>query len=260
MQLQDVHQALPMLAPKERLARVRKVCQVRPSGRDPKEEKEEMTPNMLRSNLATIYRYASEVPVDKEDFPVMAKSNFVPDSLLAFNACLTSRKRNNAVHFFIEDYRFERIWTQMERYATVLQKFTGAFSPDFSMFMDMPRPVQIWNLFRNRLCGAYWQSLGIEVVPTVAWAGPDSWDFCFSGLQKGTNVAVSTIGVIRYIAARRFFRAGYEAMMEAVKPKAILVYGREFPDKLPGNVHYYPYSFENNHRKRYPKKGGNDGR
>ncbi|NIO12018.1 MAG: DUF4417 domain-containing protein [Deltaproteobacteria bacterium] len=202
-----------------------------------------------RVNLGLMDRHLGKMKLDKMGVPVMAKSRFIPEDLLAFNACLTSRRRNRTVHFFIEDYRFERIWPNVDRYGKVLAKYQGAFSPDFSMYGDMPYPFQVWNLFRNRFCGAYWQTLGIEVVPTVAWADESTFEWCFSGLVKGTNVAVSTIGVLNEDDYLNGFEAGFRAMVEIVKPRTILVYGRKYPGELPGKIRYYPYSFDNNHRR-----------
>lgn len=33
---------------------------------------------------------------------------------------------------------------------------------------------------------------GLRVVPTVNWGTKESFDFCFSGIEKGSIVAVST--------------------------------------------------------------------
>lgn len=203
-----------------------------------------------RVNLGLMDKHLGKLKLDDMGVPIMAKSTYIPGDLLAFNACLKSRRRNRTVHFFIEDYRFERIWPDIDRYGKVLAKYEGAFSPDFSMYADMPLPFQIWNLFRNRFCGAYWQSLGIKVVPTVAWAGRSTFSWCFAGLEKGTNVAVSTIGVLNEDKSLGEFAAGFMAMVGIVEPKTVLIYGRKFPGELPGKIHYYPYSFDNNHRRK----------
>ena len=43
----------------------------------------------------------------------------------------------------------------------------------------MPLALQIESVFKNRWCGAYWQSKGLKVIPTVSWGDERSFDFCF---------------------------------------------------------------------------------
>lgn len=83
------------------------------------------------------------------------------------------------------------------------------------MYLEMPDAVKLFNTFRNRWCGAYMAEKGLQVIPTVNWSGPSSFDFCFEGIQKGSVVAVST-----YMASKHgnhadqkdFFMAGYNEM------------------------------------------------
>ena len=50
---------------------------------------------------------------------------------------LRSLQFKSGVHFFIDDYRFERLWTSSEKYLTKLQKFSCTFAPDFN-FENIP--------------------------------------------------------------------------------------------------------------------------
>ncbi len=42
----------------------------------------------------------------------------------------------------------------------------------------MASVLQLYNVFRNRWCGAYWASQGLRVVPTVNWGDETTFDFC----------------------------------------------------------------------------------
>ncbi len=44
-----------------------------------------------------------------------------------------------------------------------MKKYDGVLSPDFSMYTNYPEAFQIWQVYRNRWCAAYWQSKGIKV-------------------------------------------------------------------------------------------------
>ena len=96
------------------------------------------------------------------------------------------------VHFFLYDYRFERVWKNPDNDIEKLSRYRAVLSPDFSMYLEMAPVMQLYNLFRNRWCGAYWASKGIRVVPSVNWGDESTFDFCFDGIEKGSVVAVST--------------------------------------------------------------------
>ncbi|MBQ7516004.1 MAG: DUF4417 domain-containing protein [Schwartzia sp.] len=59
------------------------------------------------------------------------------------------------LHFFLDDYRFERVWNNPRQYLPQIEKFAFALSPDFSLYLDTPKAVQIWNHYRKHWCAAY---------------------------------------------------------------------------------------------------------
>ena len=90
---------------------------------------------------------------------------------------------NRMVHFFLYDYRFERVWKHPDHDLEKLSRYRAVLSPDFSMYLEMARVCQIYNVFRNRWCGAYWASKGMRVVPTVNWGDESTFEFCFDGIH-----------------------------------------------------------------------------
>ncbi|MDD3323392.1 MAG: DUF4417 domain-containing protein [Paludibacter sp.] len=113
-----------------------------------------------------------------------------------------------------------------------LDQYYALLTPDFSLYWDMPRAVQIYSTFKNRWCGAYWQSQGKIVVPTVGCAGEKSYDFCFDGIEKGSVVAISTYCREDY---KEKFMASYNKMLEVLNPSAIICYGETFSG-MKGNI------------------------
>lgn len=136
--------------------------------------------------------------------------------------------RATGVHFFLDDYQFRAVWEYPERYAQVLGRFGAVLSPDFSTYADMPVILQLWNHYRKHWLGAFWQSRGLTVVPTISWSTPASWEWCFDGEPRGGAVAISTVGVERDRNAFDFFAAGYQEMITRLQPSQILVYGKRF--------------------------------
>ena len=134
-------------------------------------------------------------------------------------------KRGAGCHFSIDDYQFERAWTYPEGYDELLRRFECVVTPDFSVYTDMPYPMKLWNVYRSLALGHYWQSEGLKVVPTLSWAGPDSYAFCFEGVPKRSTVAASTVGVKRDVAALDIWRAGMSEAMRRLAPSRVLLYG-----------------------------------
>ena len=86
-------------------------------------------------------------------------------------------------------------------------------------------PMKIWNIYRSRQIGAYYQARGIKVIPTISWAEAETFEFCFLGIPKGSIVSVSTIGVKENSEALAVWEEGMKAMIEQIEPSTILVYG-----------------------------------
>lgn len=144
---------------------------------------------------------------------------------LGFNYVLSTKEKDRAVHMFLDDYQIERLWGSPEMYVEKLMDFDCVFTPDFSLYSDMPIAMQIWNTYRSRLVGQIMQDNGIKVIPTVSWGAPETFEFCFDGIEQGSIVVVSTIGVKRDEEATKIWRDGMDEMIKRIQPHAIWVYG-----------------------------------
>ena len=159
-----------------------------------------------------------------------------------FNHALKEKAREKlGVHFFIDDSLFQRVWNDPARYAMFLRAFKAVMTPDFSLFSDYPRAVQIYNHWRKHQLGAYWQRLGIRVIPSISWADRDSFAWCFDGEPAGGTVAVSSVGAMKNRDARGLFIEGYREMMARLEPEKVIFFG-DVPDECSGNIeHHAPY-------------------
>lgn len=172
--------------------------------------------------------------------PTIRNDKFIPDDLIGFNYAKSSTNKSCGIHFYIDDYQFERVWNYPEKYIDVLREYDCILSPDFSLYMDMPMPMKIWNIYRSRQIGAYYQSKGIKVIPTISWAEPETYQFCFKGIPKGSIVSVSTIGVKENKDALSVWQDGMREMISQIEPKTILVYGGKLDFDYKGiTVKYY---------------------
>lgn len=136
----------------------------------------------------------------------------------------------HGVHFYVDDYQFQRVWINPDRYADMLSKFACTFSPDFSTYTDFPRIIQLYNHYRKHWLGAYWQKLGMVVIPTISWSDEESYSWCFDGEPVGGAVSVSTVGSQQSREGRSNFIKGFNAMMDRLQPAQLIVHGK-LPDQ-----------------------------
>ena len=162
------------------------------------------------------------------EMPALEPVDARPDGLMGFNYAKTSSsddKAGQGCHFFIDDYQFERVWTSPQRYTELLRPYDCVLGPDFSLYMDMPLPMQRWNVYRSRALCLVWQREGLRVVPTLTWSTPESYGFCFDGIPEGGTVATSTVGVMADKVALAIWRAGMAEALRRVRPSRLLLYG-----------------------------------
>lgn len=164
---------------------------------------------------------------NKYGIPDIKKDEFEVKELIPYRV---DSNRNGTAHFFLDDYRFERCWRKPDSQIEELKKYDGVLSPDFSMYTNYPQAMQIWQVYRNRWCACYWQSLGIKVIPTISWSNEQSFKYCFLGVQKGSTVAIGTVGVLNDECAKTLFMQGFKEMLKQLEPKEILIYGNKLSE------------------------------
>ena len=169
---------------------------------------------------------------------------------IPFNCVMSDRQREaHGVHFFIDDYLFQRAWNDPCRYTHLLSGYQAVMTPDFSMFTDYPVAVQLYNHWRKHQLGAYWQRLGLTVIPSICWSDHDSYAWCFDGEPVGGTVAVSSVGTQKNPLARTLFLDGYAEMMRRLQPEKIIFFG-DVPTGCTGNIEPHEPYYRGVHAKR----------
>lgn len=181
----------------------------------------------------------------KYDFPIIKKQNIDISKIKFLSYCDTTPNdadnRDKTVHFFTHDWKFDKVYDDAEKEADKLSGYYCLLSPDFSLFTDMPLALQIESVFKNRWCGAYWQSKGLRVIPTVAWGDERTFDFCFDGIEEGSIVAVSTYYREN---CEHDFMPGYNAMLKKIKPSVIICYDEPFDSMMGNIISFLPTTYE----------------
>lgn len=176
----------------------------------------------------------------EHDIPILEPvhiDNLESIPLQGFNFALGDpNPQDKAVHFFLHDYQFERVWKYPDRYTDVLSKFKFVLSPDFSPYSDMPKALQVYNIYRNRWCARYWQEQGLTVVPTVTWSDEYTFKICLDGIPKHSTIAISTMGEGRF-ANWKNLTSHWDILLDTLEPDTILLYGTDLRDRLiRGNI------------------------
>lgn len=169
------------------------------------------------------------------DIPTIEPTKIKADKFIGFNEAMSSKKTDCGIHFFLDDYQFNRLWNNPDRYIEILKKYTCVMSPDFSLYSDFPKALQIYNHYRKHWLGAYWQLNGIEVIPTICWSDEESFEWCFDGEPQGGTVAVSSAGTQLNKQSKQLFINGYNEMIKRLQPETVIFYGN-VPDECMGNI------------------------
>lgn len=99
---------------------------------------------------------------------------------------------------------------------------------------------QLESVAHSRWVGAYWQSRGLIVIPTVTWSTPLSYSFCFDGIERGAIVAIGLPGCKREKTA---YLRGYAHLLERIDPSAVLCLGKPFKE-MDGNIIVADYYYK----------------
>lgn len=186
--------------------------------------------------------YAQFPGVGKYDTPQIQPVEKLPEGIeewIGFNYVLSDKDpTNKAVHFFVDDYQFERVWNRPNQYIPYLKKYKCVLSPDFSPYGDMPLATQIYNHYRKHWIAAYWQKHGITVIPTIrSSTDPRSMEFYLDGEPVGGVVAYSTMwGSSEDPAMQKAFRKEWSKMINVLQPSSVIVYGEILPMMAESNA------------------------
>lgn len=140
------------------------------------------------------------------------------------------RKKKDVCHFFLDDHRLEPIWSRESVASKSIKKYKAVMTPDFSIYTDWTRAVNIYQTYRNRWMMRHWQEMGIEVIPTVNWTDKSSFDFCFTSILTNQVISLS-IADFRSETTKTNYLLGLEQMQRQLRPKKIICYGETDLDK-----------------------------
>lgn len=131
-------------------------------------------------------------------FPVVNKVEDVdlPSIALPFSNVVNKNTSDVLVVFYEPDKNFARILHNPKRYVEPLKKFKYVVGPDFSQKIGMNPFIRFSNSWWNKALTAFFQKMGIIMIPNVSWSSPASYEYAFKGLPKKSVVAINNTSVI----------------------------------------------------------------
>lgn len=183
-----------------------------------------------------VMRKVSEETIDWESLKVIGYQNASPK---------TSDK-NTLVLMFNYDNKLLSLWNNPLKKIGLFQGYAAVGSPDFSLSPSMNTNMIRQYVFMSRWLGVTWQNYNCTVLPTVMWALPDTYDICFSSIERGSSVIVSTIGCLENT---KDFLNGFNEMRRRIEPPLIIVYG-DMIDGMYGRFINFKYEDAFNKKKK----------
>lgn len=184
--------------------------------------------------------------IGKYEFPIIAPISWdeVKDTqLIGFNYAMSTKKARGdyGLHFYLDDYQFERVWRNPRGYLPTLSAFKYVLAPDFSMYTDYPKIMGMYSHYKKHWCAAFWQAAGIKAVPSISWMDKESYEWCFDGEPERSVVSVSSVGCNVSKDTRAAFNDGFREMLNRLEPTHIIFYGRDIldPDIERGNIEFH---------------------
>lgn len=133
------------------------------------------------------------------------------------------------IHFFIDDYKFENILDKRFDQTTYeLCKFGAVFTPDLSIYSDIPTEYKKVIIFKRQLYGAYWQQkCGLNVIPCVGIPDAELLDYALDGIPENSVLAFCGIGHCKRKSARDLWLGGLYETIRRKHPIALIISGKE---------------------------------
>ena len=142
--------------------------------------------------------------------------------------------------FYTADRNFERAWSNPRAFSKTLMRYSYVLSPDFSVYLDMPRPMQLASILKNKALAAWWQECGLNVIPSVSWTTVEHIEEDLEGWPKHSVIAINSTRLGRDRRAKHNWVEGYEATISILEPSFILRYGARQDGEKEEISRYYP--------------------
>ena len=201
-------------------------------------------PRLLKEKSFKYSKYLQGAElVGSEGFPKIKPTQSIPEDVISFNEWMANgHPEKHWVDHFVDDYRFNCVYRNCDRYLERYRKAKGVIGTDFSAYRNMPAYRRKDSVGKNRELDFYLQRNGIDVIPVVSYAYPRDFEWCLDGLPPNSSVAISTNGSMQNFVSHEMFIGGAIEVQKRLHPSHLIIAGGPVPelDALFDNIVYYP--------------------
>ena len=142
---------------------------------------------------------------------------------IGFNYVLSDKDpEGKAVHFFVDDYQFERVWNNPEKYLDKLKQYVCVATPDFSPYENMPHVLQLMSHYKKQWVGRWLQYHGVTVIPTIRPVLNRDW--WLDGIPEG-GIYISSAMWSKDVETSTEANSEYDKIIiDRLKPKKMFMY------------------------------------
>lgn len=143
----------------------------------------------------TLWPSNNEFGIPTLDINLCARGVDLP--FLAWGSISRKTKNHGTWHFYVDDYRFNRIYERPDD--VLLSNCRAIVEPNFSCFDQTPRVVVLWNTYKKRWFSRLCQNYGIRILVDLN-VSVNFYNENFLGVPKGWH-SYATRGYTERISA-----------------------------------------------------------
>lgn len=158
-------------------------------------------------------------------FPILECTAPKPTDTVDFKHSLKLNKvKNLNINFFVHDTEFLPVFNNPDKYMNHFKCFQSICGTDFSIDIQSPLALQIYNKYRNHVLSWYFQHNGVKLIPKVNIL-PNCSNWIYDGLPYNSMLCCSTNGRNRNELQRKEFRECFAEMESILKPHTVVIVG-----------------------------------
>ena len=156
----------------------------------------------------------------------------IPSGAVPFSKRKQQTDTNQMMVFYEMDPEFREFISVPQLFDDEIAGFKYMSTPDCSLYRDMPLIFQLANIAVARSVGYHYQEKGKYVIPNVRWGDERTYSDtlfetppAFAGIPKHDIVSIGSYGCCQSKEDKYYLIHGIEAMLDYLKPQAVIVYG-----------------------------------
>lgn len=148
------------------------------------------------------------------------------------------RSNRLIVAYYTYDHKFESVWNDPRKFTARMLNYQvhSVITPNYSCWNGIHKAYDIWQTFRSRWLGRYWQSVGLKVIPDLQVSNiehDDVFAWRMGGLPVGLNCVATQMQQKGETDPEAYYAQKKKLLLKALRhlqPKSLILYhGPDLP-------------------------------